>query len=254
MTSSARFESLFFEVFEPLPRQGPGSRASARRALDLCKGLPPSPAVLDLGCGAGAQSFHLADLTAGTIVAVDLHAPLVDRLAAEAARRGLAERIQPRVADIGALEYAPRSFDLLWSEGALYNVGIERALRLYAPLLKAGGYLAFTEAVWLNPDPPAEARAAFSDYAAMGSIADVSGLIEASDLSLVDHFTLPNEDWWNEFYTPMVHRIDELRDVYAGDTEALAVLDELAREPAVYRRCSHWYGYEFFVVRRAQQA
>jgi hypothetical protein len=54
---SPRFWEIFFEVYEALPRQGPDNRASAAKALGLCRELPPSPAVLDLGCGVGG---HLA--------------------------------------------------------------------------------------------------------------------------------------------------------------------------------------------------
>lgn len=38
--------------------------------------------IIDLGCGVGGQTLHLADLTAGTIVAVDSHAPSIERLSA----------------------------------------------------------------------------------------------------------------------------------------------------------------------------
>jgi hypothetical protein len=54
-----RFWEVFFEVFEPLPRQGPGSRACAEKALTLCRDLRLSPAVLDLGCGVGGQTLPL---------------------------------------------------------------------------------------------------------------------------------------------------------------------------------------------------
>ncbi|MBK8012157.1 MAG: class I SAM-dependent methyltransferase [Deltaproteobacteria bacterium] len=245
-----RMEKIFCEVFEPLPRQGPGSRSSAKRALDLCGSLPASPAVLDLGSGAGAQTFHLAELTTGTIIAIDNHAPNIERLRAEVAARGLGERIHPLVADIGKPEHEPESFDLIWSEGALYFIGIEEALRLYHPILKPGGFFAFTEAVWRKEDPPGEVKAAFEDYAGMGSAQDVLAKIEASDFSLVDHFTLPNEDWWDDFYMPMQRRIEALRGKYAGDAEALAALDEISREPEMHRRHSDDYGYEFFVVCR----
>jgi hypothetical protein len=43
--SPERLEKLSFEVFEPLPRQRPGSRSSAARALALCTpagGLKPA--------------------------------------------------------------------------------------------------------------------------------------------------------------------------------------------------------------------
>jgi SAM-dependent methyltransferase len=245
-----RMEKLFFEVFEPLPRQGPGSRSSAKRALDLCAGLPASPEILDLGCGAGAQTFHLAELTNGSIVAVDNHVPNIERLRTEVAELGLDERVGPLLGDIGKPEHEPESFDLIWSEGALYNISIEEALRLYHPVLKPGGYFAFTEAVWRKEDPPQEVKAAFEDYTGMGSARDVLTKVEASDFSLVDHFPLPYEDWWDDFYTPMESRIKELRAKYSGDAESVEALDEIAREPEMHRRHSDYYGYEFFVVRR----
>ena len=67
---------------------------------------------------------------------------------------------------------------------------------------------------------------------------------------LVDHFTLPDEAWWDDFYTPMMFRIKMLRGKYAKDEEALAILDQLAQEPEMHRRYSEYYAYEFFVVRR----
>lgn len=53
-----RYWEVFFELFEGLPRQGPGNRACAEKALGLCRDLPLSPAVLDLGCGVGGQTLH----------------------------------------------------------------------------------------------------------------------------------------------------------------------------------------------------
>ena len=154
------------------------------------------------------------------------------------------------VADIGKPEHEPESFDLIWSEGALYNIGIGEALRLYHPVLKPGGYFAFTEAVWRKENPPPEVKAVFEDYAGMGSARDAAAKIEVSGFSLAAHFTLPYEDWWDDFYTPMERRIEELRGKYTGDAEALAALNEIAREPEMHRRHSDYYGYEFFVVRK----
>jgi hypothetical protein len=84
----------------------------------------------------------------------------------------------------------------------------------------------------------------------MGRVPDALAAIERSRLSLVDHFGLPGEAWWDDFYTPMEQRIQELRGRHAGDTEALALLDQLAQEPKMHRRHSDYYAYEFFVARR----
>lgn len=242
---------LFFEVYESLPRQGPGSRACAAKALALCSDLPPSPVVLDLGCGVGAQTIHLAELTSGSIVAIDSHAPSIERLRRTVSDLGLSERVSPVIGDMANSGLPPASFDLIWSEGALYNIGIEKALRICHGLLRSNGCLAFTDAVWRKESPPPEVKASFdSDYPTMGKVSDVLGTIDNSGFSLIGHFTLPDEAWWEDFYTPMENRIEGLRGKYKDDHEALAVLNQLAQEPAMHRKFSAYYAYEFFVARR----
>lgn len=118
-----------------------------------------SPSVLHIGCGVGGQTLHLAELTAGSIVVVDWHTPWIDRLRRTVAVRGLSHRVRPMVGDMAALGLHLESFDLIWSEGALYTIGIANALRICRSLLRPGGHLAFTDAFWRKADPPAEMRA-----------------------------------------------------------------------------------------------
>lgn len=60
----------------------------------MCNDLPHSPMILDMGCGAGGQTLHLAALTVGTIMANDSHAPHIERLNQTIATRGLSHRVQ----------------------------------------------------------------------------------------------------------------------------------------------------------------
>jgi SAM-dependent methyltransferase len=242
-------QRIFFQVFESLPRQGPGNRACTARALALCEGLAPRPRILDLGCGSGAQTLHLAELTDGKILAVDSHPPNIARLQATLAERGLAHRVEATVADMARLAL-PERFDLVWSEGAFYNIGIGAALGVCAGVLSSGGFVAFTDAVWRRAGAPAEVRAAFADYPTMGTVNDVLEVIAESGFSILGHFPLPDAAWWDDFYTPMERRIETLRRRSSGDTEAIAALDELAREPELYRRHGDTFGYEFFIARR----
>lgn len=247
------FWSIFFELYGSLPRQGPGNRACAAKALALCRDLPPAPAIIDLGCGGGGQTLHLAELTSGSIVAVDSHAPSIERLRTTVAELGLSQRVSAVVGDLSNLEQPPASFDLVWSEGALYNIGIENALHVCRRLLRPGGYLAFTDAVWRGEEAPPQVKAIFQDdYPTMGRAPDVLAAIESCGVFPIDHFTLPDEAWWDDFYTPMRHRIEELRGSYASDDEALAILDQLAQEPEMHQKYSDYYAYEFFVARRME--
>ena len=253
--TSQRFWEIFFDLYEGLPRQGPGNRASAEKALGLCGDLSRSPVVLDLGCGVGGQTLHLVALLPGSVItAIDSHAPSIERLRAMVAERGLSERVRPMVGDMAHPGLPLESFDLIWSEGALYNLDIENALRICRGLLRPGGYLAFTDAVWRKENPPTEIKASFDlDYPTMGWVPDVLAVIGRTGFSLRGHFTLPDEAWWDDFYTPMEQRIEELRGKYASDAESLAVLDQLAQEPEMHRRHSDYYAYEFFVARRPTQ-
>lgn len=246
-----RFWEIFFEVYEALPRQGPGSRDCAARALRLCGGLHRSPAVLDLGCGVGGQTLQLAELTSGSIIAIDSHAPSIERLKETLAARGLSQRVQAHVGDMAHPEQLPDSFDLIWSEGALYNIGLGNALRVCHGLLRPGGYLAFTDAVWRKENPPPEVKASFDlDYPTMGTATDVVTAIQQGGFEFFGRFTLPDDAWWDDFYSPMEHRIKELRGKYDSDADALAILDQLSQEPEMHRRYSDYYAYEFFVARR----
>lgn len=95
-----------------------------------------------------------------------------------------------------------------------------------------------------------EVRQSFDlDYPAMAGVPEALGQISASGLELVGRFTLPEQDWWDDFYAPMEGRIAQMRERYGDDSEALSVLDRLAQEPAMHRQYSEYYAYEFFVLR-----
>lgn len=248
---SPRFWEVFFDVYEALPRQGPGNRASAARALALCRDLPPSPVILDMGCGVGSQVLHLAGISPGVIVALDNHAPFVRRLARTIAEHGLSHRVRPLVCDMGRPAVARGSVDLVHSEGALYFIGVENGLRLWRELLRPRGHITFTEAVWRKADPPAELQANWAqEYPQMTGACENLAIIADCGYDVLGHFTLPDEAWWDDFYIPMEERIRFLRPKYEGDSEAIAVLDLIGREIEMHRRYSEYYAYEFFVVRR----
>jgi SAM-dependent methyltransferase len=245
---------ILFEVFESLPRAAPGDAETAERALALGGERPARPRVLDLGCGPGpAATLWLARRIPGArIVAVDLHASFVANAHAKARASGLADRAFAVRADMRALPFAAACLDLVWSEGALYNAGdFASGVRLCRELLRRGGFLVCSEAVWLTADPAADLRAFWQkEYPAISSIETTLGRVRSAGLRVVGHFTLPRQAWWTDFYKPMEARLAELRRRHERDAATLDALGELAAEAELHRRHGDSYGYEMIVARR----
>ncbi|HEX5064646.1 MAG TPA: class I SAM-dependent methyltransferase [Myxococcota bacterium] len=248
MTSAEVFESLH----AGLPQQGPGSDASTLRALALVLDLPAAPDVLDVGCGPGRQTLALARATGGRITAVDLSAAFLDEVARRARAAGLEGRIATRRESLDALALPDAAFDLVWSEGALYTVGFEKALRALRRLLRPGGALAATELTWLVDDPPAAARAFWREaYPPMTTREGNHRALAAAGYAPLADFALPDADWWRGYYAELEPRIAALRARTAGDPAAAAALAAAQREIELRRAFPDAYGYVFYVARRA---
>jgi SAM-dependent methyltransferase len=248
-----RMWQVFFEIHDGLLREGPGSERSTLEALELIPEPGESPRILDLGCGPGAQAVLLARETGGRVIAVDNHRPFLETVASRAVAAGVGERVQPLLADMSDPGLAAGAFDLIWSEGALYQMGFDNALGACRELLKPGGHLAATEAVWLRDDPPAEVRRCWEiEYPAITDVAGNAALIRRAGYEIVGGFTLPERDWWDEYYGPLEDRLPRFAEEYVGDPEAMRAVESTREEIDVYRRFSDYYGYRFFVMRRPQ--
>ena len=245
----------FFELYGALPRGGPGSDAATLQAIRMLDPVPEHPRILDLGCGPGKQSLVLARELGGEVTALDLHAPYLERLERAARQQGLADRIRLRHADMNALDDPPGSYDLVWSEGALYILGFLEGLRRVGPLLRPSGTLAVTEPVWTAAEPPAEIRGFFeAEYPAIASIPDTLAKAGQAGLDPYAHFTLPPECWLEEYYAPMRRRIALLEPRAGTNPELREVLDDARREIGLYERHGSSYGYEFLLMRRPRSA
>ncbi len=240
---------FFFEIHKDLPREGPGDSESTRKAFRKLAMLPEQAAILDVGCGPGVQTMDLALISEGTIAAVDTHQPFLDVLQQKINDEGLQDRIKVHNQSMKALEFPPASFDLIWSEGAIYIMGFENGLRAWKPLLKPEGYIVVTEATWLKPDPPTEIREFWQQaYPEMKSLEENLNIIHNCGYYLIDYFVLPETSWTEEYYKPMQDRIEMLRVQYKDDPQKLAILDEEQIEIQLYNKYSDWYGYVFYIM------
>jgi len=241
---------VFFDVQRGLPRQGPGSDETTLRALSMCSGLPDTPAVLDVGCGPGMQTLALARALDARITALDNHQEYLDELKMRTDMEGLADRIEIVAGDMRDLPFPEHSFDLVWAEGAAYIMGFDKALLSWKKLLKNQGHIAASELVWLRPDRPVELAQFFcSEYPDMTDIETNLATIRDCGYEPIGHFTLPDADWWTDYYAPLEAKLPSLMQTYADDGAALEIIEMTRTEIEMRRRYAQFYGYEFFVAR-----
>ncbi|MCY1018073.1 class I SAM-dependent methyltransferase [Pyxidicoccus sp. MSG2] len=237
----------FFTLYSDLPQFGPGSAACTLEALKRLPTLPPSPRVVDVGCGSGRQTLVLAEALRTRILAVDLHQPYLDQLERDARARRLDAFIETRQADMAALDVPAGSVDLLWSEGAIYHLGFGPGLRRFRPLLAPGGLAAVTECTWLTDARPAEAARFWTEgYPTMGTTPENRATAEAEGYEVLDTFTLPHSAWW-DYYTPLLQRMERLRPTAAPALREVFTATE--EEIALFRRHGDSYGYVFYLLR-----
>jgi len=242
-------EELFYQVFVSLPRQGPGCTGATRKALSYLPTLPRDAKILDIGCGSGSQTRELANLTSGIITAVDNYQPFLDTLTILAQKDSLSERIRPLYASMDSLPFEKEQFDLIWSEGAIFIIGFEKGLRAWKPLVRKGGFIVVSDAVRFEADPPVEL---IQYWEKMGypllSEQDRVEQINKEGLRLIAMYRLPEAGWWENYYVPMLDRLNELRKIHGGDSALAAVLDTFDHEIDMYRHYKRYYGYTFFVM------
>ena len=100
----------------------------------------------------------LAQNTEATITALDLCAGSIDKLNATAGKLGLQNRVKGIVGSMDNLPFQNDEFDLIWSEGAIANIGFEKGLNYWRRFLKEDGYVAVTYESWFTDERPLKLR------------------------------------------------------------------------------------------------
>jgi ubiquinone/menaquinone biosynthesis C-methylase UbiE len=244
-------KDIFFQIHQGMDREGPGDYHSTKRAFLKLIDLPSHPKILDIGCGPGSQTLDLATLTNGQIIAIDNHLPYINQLQQKVLDKALSEKITVLQGDMSALDFLNTSFDIIWAEGSIYIIGFENGLKQWKPLLKEKGYLVASEITWLEPNAPTELKEFWHmGYPAMQDIESNLKIIQKSGYKIVDHFVLPESSWWNQYYQPIEKKLQDLRQHYQNDAEALEVIDMEQSEIDLYRKYSKYYGYLFYIMQK----
>ena len=155
---------------------------------------------------------------------------MISRVRKAAEYAGFADRLETVQADMNDMTFEPSSFDVIWSEGAIYFIGFELGLAKVKEFVKPGGYVAVSEAVWLESDPPREVVEFWKEYPEIDTVERKLGIVSALGYESVGHFVLPASSWSKSYYDPLATRVSEYEDKWKGIRDAEDVLAEARQE------------------------
>jgi len=242
--------NLICEYFLHTDRQGPGSPDVTVKALGFIDNLTDTSRIADLGCGTGGQTMVLAQHAPGHITGLDFFPGFIGRFNENAAKLELQDRVHGIVGSMDALPFGEEELDLIWSEGAIYNIGFKRGLNEWRKYLKTGGYVAVTESAWFTDERPAEIHNFWMDaYPGIDTIPNQVARIQEAGYVPVAHFILP-ENCWTEHYLPQEKTQEMFLRKYPGNKTAEELVRSQSYEHQLYYKYKEFYGYVFYIAKK----
>jgi ubiquinone/menaquinone biosynthesis C-methylase UbiE len=243
---------LLIDLHKDGDRQGPGGDAETEKALDLAM-IDRSAAlkIADIGCGAGAPTLLLARLLNVRITAVDFLPEFLDVLEDRAKQMGLSEKITPLACSMEELPFGEAEFDMIWSEGAIYNIGFERGVKDWRRYLKPGGRLVVSEITWLTGNRPSEIQNHWDEeYPEIDVASSKIKILEKNGYSPMGYFILPENCWLENYYRPMQDRFPDFLARNGNGDEARSIVEAEKREIELYEKYKSHYSYGVYVARK----
>jgi SAM-dependent methyltransferase len=244
---------LLIDLHRDGERQGPGGDAETELALQLAGVDRTGPLRLaDIGCGTGASSLLLARLLGNArITAVDRLPEFLDVLQARARHLGVADAITPCACSMDSLPFAEGELDVIWSEGAIYNIGFARGIAEWRRFLKPGGLLVVSEITWTTASRPADLQRHWQmEYPEIDLASTKIGQLEQHGYAPIGYAVLPQHCWLDHYYRPLQARFDDFLRRHGHSEAARAIVSAEEREIRLYEAHNAHFGYGMYVARR----
>ena len=233
-------------MFGGMKKLGPGDDAITRKIL---KSLPKQnfELVVDAGCGTGRQTLVLAKELQSKIHAIDSYEPFLTTLNEDAKQEGIDKFIETHSMDMANIPKVFKNIDLLWSEGAAYNIGFANALSSWATVVSPGGLVVVSELAWLSHSIPTRAKEFFKlGYPDMNQNEQNMQLAEKIGYKVLDTVELPQNSWEDGYYDILEPKAKSLATHEDASVRELAL--ETLEEIEVFKNSEGSYGYVFYVL------
>ncbi len=248
MEEDTRYIQALIKLHLGLERQGPGDENVSNHLISRINELPENPRIADIGCGTGAGALFLAERFKTRVRAVDLSQEFLNELTSRAKKRGLEHLIEPIAGDMGNLGWEPGSIDLLWSEGAAYNLTFEGALKAWRPLMANDGIAVISELCYFTNEIPEPVRDYWQKaYPAIGTESENAEHVKSAGFEILNIHRLPSKAWWDNYYGPLRANMDSFKR--QEDDVMQSVIKEMEEEMQLFKEHEKHYGYSFYIMK-----
>jgi ubiquinone/menaquinone biosynthesis C-methylase UbiE len=242
---------LICEYFSGMERQGPGNPEVTKKALGFIDNLTNESKIADIGCGTGGQTMVLAQHTSGHVTGIDLFADFIDIFNVNTRKLNLQGRVEGVVGSMDHLSFQNEELDVIWSEGAIYNIGFERGINEWRKFLKTGGFIAVSEASWFTEKRPDEIDGFWKDaYPEIDIISNKVKQMQQAGYIPMATFVLPENCWTEHFYALQVSAQEKFLKKYAGNKAAEELVKNQRHEAELYYKYKAFYGYVFYIGKK----
>ncbi len=243
---------LLIDLHKNANRQGPGGDAESKKALSLATIDQAAPLkIADIGCGTGASTLLLARLLDARITAADFLQDFLDVLEGRAERLGLSDKVTTLCCSMDNLPFGDEEYDVIWSEGAIYNIGFEKGVKDWKRFLKTGGMMVVSEITWLTNDRPPELQEYWqNEYPEIDTASSKIESMENNGYSPVAYFVLPEHCWLDNYYRPMQDGFEAFLKRNGNSEKAQAIVNAEKKEIALYEKYKAHYSYGVYIARK----
>ena len=189
------------------------------------------PRILDVGCGSGVSTTELAELSKGEIIGIDIHQPSLGRFTKRIEEVGLSDRVKALNCSMSNMEFAEKSFDIIWSEGSIFVIGFEKGLIEWRRFIKPNGFLVVHDE--------------------KGNIEEKIKQVSSCGYQLLGHFILNEDTWWAEYFAPLAKLICETREKYANDPKVREQLHNAQREIDMFKKDPKLNSSAFLIMQKS---
>jgi len=201
-----------------------------RKAFQMLPKLE-KPRILDVGCGSGVPTIELAKLSAGEIIGIDIKQSSLDELDRKIEEESFSGRVKAMKCSLFEIDFPDESFDIIWAEGSIWVIGFEKGLKEWRRLLKPNGFLVVHDEI--------------------KTVSNRLNKIPSCGYKLINHFSLPEDAHWTEYYRPLEIRIKELYTKFKDNSEALKILKKHQNEIDMVKRNPKEHSSAFYIMQKS---